>query len=137
MSWQFKLLYDGECPICRREVDWLRKRDRAGNLAAEDISALGFDPSRYGLTRRDVAGALHGLKRDGTVLSGMDAVRESYRAVGLGWLLAPTRLPGLKLASELLYRLFARNRIAVGRLLGRRCPGDRCGLAARGDGADA
>ena len=34
----FKLLYDGQCPFCRREVDWLKRRDRAGRLVAEDIS---------------------------------------------------------------------------------------------------
>ncbi|HEY9740679.1 MAG TPA: DCC1-like thiol-disulfide oxidoreductase family protein, partial [Coleofasciculaceae cyanobacterium] len=26
-SWQIKLLYDGECPLCVREVNFLRKRD--------------------------------------------------------------------------------------------------------------
>ena len=30
---RFKLLYDGECPFCRREVEWLRRRDLNGNLA--------------------------------------------------------------------------------------------------------
>ena len=92
-TWQFKLLYDGECPFCRREVEWLKRRDRAGNLATEDIAALGFDPASYGLTRDEVTRVLHGVKSDGTVLRGMDAVREAYRAVGIGWLVAPTRLP--------------------------------------------
>jgi hypothetical protein len=36
------------------------------------------------------------------VLKGMDAVREAYRTVGLGWVLAPTKLPGLKALSDLL-----------------------------------
>ena len=31
-SWQLKLLYDGQGPICRREVQWLKNRDRAGRL---------------------------------------------------------------------------------------------------------
>jgi predicted DCC family thiol-disulfide oxidoreductase YuxK len=25
---RFTLLYDGDCPFCRREVEWLRRRDR-------------------------------------------------------------------------------------------------------------
>jgi predicted DCC family thiol-disulfide oxidoreductase YuxK len=87
-AWRFKLLYDGECPFCRREVEWLRRRDRAGRLAMEDISALGFDPATYGLSREEVVRVLHGVKLDGTVLKGMDAVREAYRTVGLGWLVA-------------------------------------------------
>jgi predicted DCC family thiol-disulfide oxidoreductase YuxK len=116
-SWRFKLLYDGACPFCRREVEWLERRDRAGRLAAEDISALGFDPTKYGLCRDEVARVLHGVKPDGSVLKGMEAVREAYGTVGLGWLVAPTRLPLLRTASNCLYRLFARYRMPFGRLL--------------------
>ena len=49
---RFTLLYDGECPFCRREVEWLRRRDREGHLALEDIADPGFDPAQYGLTRK-------------------------------------------------------------------------------------
>ena len=54
MNRPFRLFYDSECPICRREVAWLKRRDRLGNLELEDIAALGFDPGRYGLTREEV-----------------------------------------------------------------------------------
>jgi len=125
-SWRFKLLYDGECPFCRRAVEWLKRRDRAGRLAMEDISALGFDPWKYGLSREEVTRVLHGVKPDGTVLRGMDAVREAYRAVGLGWLAAPTRLPLLRTASDWLYRVFARCRAPLGQLVEGGCPGGTC-----------
>jgi len=125
-SWQFKLFYDGECPFCRREVEWLKRRDRAGQLATEDIAALGFDPARYGLTRDDVSRVLHGLTADGRVLRGMDAVRAAYRAVGLGWLVAPTRLPLVRTVADGLYGLFARNRLTLGRLAGRPCSAGKC-----------
>ena len=65
-EWRVKLLYDGECPFCCREVEWLKRRDRHGKLATEDIAAIGFDPARYGLTRQEVAGVLHGILPDGT-----------------------------------------------------------------------
>lgn len=122
----FRLFYDGDCPICRREVAWLKRRDRAGNLEVEDIAARGFDPARYGLIREEITQVLHGVKPDGVVVRGMEAVREAYRTVGLGWLLAPTRLPGLKLLTDSLYGYFARNRQAIGRLLGRRCADGQC-----------
>ncbi len=124
-SWKLKLLYDGDCPFCRREVAWLERRDRAGRLATEDIAALGFDPSRYGLTREEVTSSLHGIRDDGTIVRGMDAVRAAYRAAGLGWLLAPTRLPVVKPVTDRLYKLFARNRVRLGRLAGR-CPEGTC-----------
>jgi predicted DCC family thiol-disulfide oxidoreductase YuxK len=37
-QWRFKLLYDGECPLCQREARFLQKRNRHGWLAFEDIS---------------------------------------------------------------------------------------------------
>jgi predicted DCC family thiol-disulfide oxidoreductase YuxK len=114
MNRPFRLLYDGDCPICRREVAWLKRRDNIGSLVCEDISALGFDPIRYGLTREEVDRELHGIQSDGTVVRGMEAVREAYRSVGLGLLVAPTRLPGVRFVTDQLYRWFACNRLIWG-----------------------
>jgi predicted DCC family thiol-disulfide oxidoreductase YuxK len=136
-TWRFKLLYDGECPFCRREVEWLKRWDQTGLLATEDIAALGFDPSRYGLTRDEVMRVLHGVKPDGMVLSRMEAVREAYRTVGLGWLLAPTRLPVLRAVSDSLYGLFARNRETWGEWLGRGCSKGSCDPRARSRSASS
>jgi predicted DCC family thiol-disulfide oxidoreductase YuxK len=126
---RFRLFFDGACPLCSREIAWLKRRDRAGNLRLEDISSSGFDPARYGLTREELDRVLHGIRCDGKVVRGMDAVREAYRSVGLGWLLAPTRLPGVKSLSDLLYGWFASNRHALGRLLQRHCEDGRCVVA--------
>ena len=122
----FRLFYDGECPICSREVAWLKRRDLAGNLEIEDIADPAFDPAPYGLNREDIDAVLHGVKPDGLVVRGMEAVREAYRSVGLGWLLAATRLPGLKLIADSVYKYFARNRRSIGRFLGRRCADGQC-----------
>ena len=121
----FKLLYDSECPFCRLEVDWLKRRDRDGRLEVEDISAEGFDPSRYGLTTERVHARLHGVLPDGTVTEGMASIRHSYRAVGLGWMFAWTAWPVLSVLANLGYRIFARYRVPLGRLFGRRCT-DAC-----------
>jgi len=125
-SRRFKLLYDGECPFCQRAVEWLKRRDRSGNLSLEDISALGFNPAKYGLSREEVTRVLHGVKPDGTVVEGMDAVREACRTVGLSWLAAPTRLPFLRTASDWLYRLLSRCRAPLGQLVEGGCPGGTC-----------
>jgi predicted DCC family thiol-disulfide oxidoreductase YuxK len=127
-SWQFKVLYDGDCPVCRREMEWLKRRDRAGHLALEDISALGFDPGKYGLSSDEVTRVLHGVTWNGTVLRGMDAVRKAYKTVGLGWLVAPTRLPLVRPVSDYLYRMFARHRASVGWLVDGGCRGGTCGV---------
>ena len=104
-------------------------RDRSGNLQLEDISARGFDPARYGLTIESFDSVLHGIRHDGVVVRGMEAVREAYRSVGLGWLTAATRLPGLKWAADRLYTWFARNRATLGRLPEARCREGKCSVS--------
>lgn len=67
---------------------------------------------------------IHGVTGSGRVVEGMDVFRQAYRAVGWGWLLAPTGWPLLRPAFDALYRWFARNRL---RLTGRAaCTTNRC-----------
>jgi len=125
-AWRFKLLYDGECPFCLREVRWLRRRDRHGRLAFEDVTSPDFDPARYRTTRRELLGVIHGVFPDGRIVRKVEVLRQAYRAVGLGWWLAPTGWPLLRWVSDGLYAIFARYRVPIGRVLGRSCASDRC-----------
>ncbi len=124
-EWRFKLLFDGECPFCRLEARWLKGLDRHGRLSIEDIAAADFDPARYGVTQVELMGSLHGVFPDGKKTRGMETFRQAYRAIGLGWLFAPTGWPGLRLLFDFSYALFARYRVRVGRLFGRSCS-NRC-----------
>ena len=141
---EFTILFDGDCPLCRREIAMLERMDGGrGRLACEDIAAPGFDPSRYGRTRQELMARIHGVLPDGTLVEGMEVFRRSYRAAGAGWVLAWTALPGLRVLADAGYRWFARNRL---RLTGRgtdaacdeRCaiPGTATqGVPVGGDGA--
>jgi predicted DCC family thiol-disulfide oxidoreductase YuxK len=131
-TWKLTLLFDGDCPLCLREVAWLRRRDRLGRLVFEDIAAPDFEPARYDRTREQLMAAMHGLRPDGTLLVGADVFREAYGAVGLGWLVAPSRLPLLRPLVDAGYRLFARHRIRIGRLFGRSCDEGTCSLPKDG-----
>jgi predicted DCC family thiol-disulfide oxidoreductase YuxK len=130
-EWRFKLLYDGQCPFCRLEVRWLQVWNRDGRLVFEDITAPDFDPSRYGLTREGVMGVIHGVFPDGSIVRKVEVFRQAYRAIGLGWLLAPTGWPVLRWFFDVLYEWFARNRVSLGRFFGRSCDTGTCELAAR------
>lgn len=125
-DWQLKLLYDGDCPFCRREVNWLARRDRQGAVALEDIAAPGFDASRYGLRQEQVAGVIHAQLPDGRLVNGMEVFRRLYAAVGLGWLMAPTGWPLLRPVFDWAYRVFARHRVRLGELFGRDCDDNVC-----------
>ena len=125
-QWRFKLLYDGDCPLCRREAAFLQRRNHHGWLAFANIAAPDFDPAAYGVTREDLMGVIHGVFPDGRLVRKMAVFREAYRAIGLGWLLAPTGWPGLRWLADRGYEWFARHRLTIGNLLGRSCDSGSC-----------
>ena len=126
-SWKLKLLFDGECPFCKREISWMSKRDKKGNLAFEDITAPDFDPTRYGLTHQEVMGVIHGVFHNGRIITKVEVFIEAYRLLGLGWLVAPLSWPLIHPIANLAYELFARYRVPLGNLLGRStCASTHC-----------
>jgi len=110
-AFAIKVLYDGDCPLCAREIAFMRRRNRRGLAGFEDIAAPGFDPARYGLDQYAVMSRIHGVLADGTVIEGVEVFRRLYTAIGLGWLVAPTRWPLLRGLFDRAYRVFARNRL--------------------------
>jgi predicted DCC family thiol-disulfide oxidoreductase YuxK len=116
-SQRFRLFYDGDCPLCAREIALLRRLDRRGHLDLVDIAAPGFDGVPDGLDHGDLMARIHGQLPDGRVVEGMEVFRRAYGAVGWGWLLAPTAWPGVRVLANAAYRWFARHRL---RLTGRR-----------------
>ncbi len=125
-DWEFKVLIDGDCPLCKREADLLRWLDGGrGRLALEDIARPDFDPARYHTTLENVMGHIHGVLPDGSLVTGVEVFRRAYRAVGWGWLLAPTTWPLLRQLSDAGYRWFARNRLWLTRRSGA-CSTGRC-----------
>jgi predicted DCC family thiol-disulfide oxidoreductase YuxK len=77
-----------------------------------------------------VMGHIHAVLPDGSVVTGMEAFRRSYAAIGLGFLLAPTGLPLLRPLFDRAYDWFAKNRL---RLTGRGhvCENERCAVHAQ------
>lgn len=121
-DWDLKVFYDGECPICRREMDWLRKRTPERAVVYQDITASDFDPAIYGTTGEKLMAEIHAQLPDGSLITGVEVFRQLYSQAGLGWILAPTRLPILSSIADFAYRCFAKNRL---RLTGR-CKNDQC-----------
>ena len=109
---EITILYDGECPLCTRELAMLQRIDRGrGQLGAIDIAAPGFDASHYGRDWETLMGRIHGVLPDGSVIEGVEVFRRAYAAVDRGWVLNWTRLPWFVRPVDAAYRLFARNRL--------------------------
>jgi predicted DCC family thiol-disulfide oxidoreductase YuxK len=118
-DWHFKILYDGACPMCRTEVGLLDCLNRKGLLILEDISHEDFDPKRYGKSLNDLMGSIHGVFPDGQIIAGVEVFRQAYGTVGLRWLVAPIGWPLLRHLFNFFYRLFARHRTDLDRIINR------------------
>jgi predicted DCC family thiol-disulfide oxidoreductase YuxK len=118
-----EVFFDGDCPLCVREIRALRFLDRRrGNILFTDIAAPGFDPGATGLSMKTLMDHIHGRLPDGTLIRGVEVFRQLYAAVGLGPLVALTRLPGIAHLLDWGYEVFAKNRL---RLTGR-CTPETC-----------
>lgn len=122
----FEVFFDGECPLCRREIDLVRRMDWRGRVLCTDIAAPGFDAAPLGRTHDELMARIHGRLPDGTLVEGVEVFRRMYAALGLGPLVAVTRLPPVSWMMELGYRWFAKNRL---RLTGR-CTDATCDVHA-------
>lgn len=115
------LLYDGGCPLCLREVTFLRRRDLrlhpgAPQLAFVDIDDPAYEPAAHaGIDYRQAMGRIHAVAADGSVLCDVEVFRRAYQLVDLGWLYAPTRWPALSPLVDGLYSLWARLRLRLTR----------------------
>lgn len=122
----FQVFFDGECPLCMREIRMLRRRDTHSRIAFTDIADADFSAAQYDKTQSEFMGAIHGRDVDGAWHSGVDVFRHLYTAIGFGRLVSMTRWPGVRQGLELGYRLFARYRLAMtGRVA---CETDRCAM---------
>jgi predicted DCC family thiol-disulfide oxidoreductase YuxK len=133
-QWPLTLFYDGECPLCLREIRMFQRRNDSGHLHLLDIAAPMTEPLP-GLSRQDMLDCLHARFRDGRLVTGIDATYWSYRSVGLGWLVAPLRWAWARPLWQWGYRQFCRLRPTLARLipmpdpdpdLPSQCESDRC-----------
>jgi predicted DCC family thiol-disulfide oxidoreductase YuxK len=131
-----EIFFDGECPLCRREIAMLSRLDRHGRLVLTDIAAPGFDPRGTGRDLDTLMGRIHARTLpSGEMLEGVEVFRRAYAAIGLGPLVALSRARPIEALLERGYDWFARNRL---RLTGRSeaaCASDRCAVPERADTA--
>jgi predicted DCC family thiol-disulfide oxidoreductase YuxK len=126
---EIEVFFDGDCPLCRREIELLRRLDRGrGRIAFTDIASPSFDVGAAGVPWQTLMDEIHGRLPDGTLVRGVEVFRRLYGAVGLGAVAWLTRLPGVRQLADAAYQAFARNRL---RLTGR-CADSSCKVPARG-----
>jgi predicted DCC family thiol-disulfide oxidoreductase YuxK len=113
-----KLLYDGECPICKREVCILQKKNRQTKIKFIDISSKDFSPfENNNIDYNTAMSQIHAIDDKGNLLVGITAFATVYARCQ--WLVASTllRIPFIRGVLKPLYTLFAKKRLWItGRL---------------------
>lgn len=107
------LLYDGDCPLCMKEVNMLRSRSdaRGGTLHFVDIAADDYESEACGIDYETAMGRIHAIRPDGTIIQGVEVFREAYEAVGLGWVYSVTKIPGALWLADKVYDVWADKRL--------------------------
>ncbi|HIK43771.1 MAG TPA: DUF393 domain-containing protein [Leptolyngbyaceae cyanobacterium M65_K2018_010] len=113
--WKINLLYDGDCPLCVREVNFLRRQDRGRGLVKfTNIADTAYAPeANAGVDYATAMGRIHAVRADGTVINNLEVFRQVYQVLGLGWVYAPTGWPVIGPLVDGLYGLWARWRLAL------------------------
>lgn len=108
-SWKIELLYDGACPLCVREVNFLQKRDAGRGLVSfVDIADDDYNPEAHGGVSFEAAmGRIHAVLADGTVIKNVEVFRRTYEILGIGWIYAITKVPIVGFLADWLYGIWA------------------------------
>ena len=122
---QLTVLYDGACPLCRREIGVYRGLQANTPVCFFDVSNVS-DVGKSapllppGTTRAQLMARFHVQRADGELLSGARAFLALWAALpGWRWLAMAGRLPGATWAMERTYRVFLRGRPTLQRWVSR------------------
>jgi predicted DCC family thiol-disulfide oxidoreductase YuxK len=104
---QLLVWYDGGCPLCRREIAFMRRLDTAQAITFVDVAR---EDAVCPLDRGELLSRFHAAE-DGRILSGAAAFAAMWRAIPrLRPIGLAARNPLVLAALERLYRLFLRVR---------------------------
>ncbi len=113
-SVKLTVFYDGRCPLCKREVNFLQKRNQEGNLKFIDIDSSDIQLyEEYGITYRDAMEKIHAIKSDGSIIKDIKVFENAYNLIGLGWIYAPLKFKFIDKFVGFIYSLWARHRLKI------------------------
>jgi predicted DCC family thiol-disulfide oxidoreductase YuxK len=114
-TWKIKLLYDGACPLCLREVNFLRRKDAGRGLVKfVDIADPSYSAAEHGnIDFATAMAVIHAIRADGVVLKNVEVFRQIYDLLGMGWIYAITKVPIVGAIADFVYRIWADYRLPL------------------------
>ena len=118
MKNKLTFLFDGACPLCKRETNFLKSKDILNKIRFVDISSQDYKPTSFsGISYSEAMSNLHGILANGDVIKGLDVLALSYELIGLGWIYYPLKIKFLSPVLRFVYRYWAKYRLKItGRL---------------------
>ena len=115
---KFEVFFDAQCPLCKKEIDMVRRMDVNNRLTLTDIAHENLDPQTVGKPLDTLMREIHGRHDDGSWVVGVEVFREIYGRVGFGKLTALSRWPIVRSILNVGYSCFAwpRYKLAVRRM---------------------
>jgi len=106
--------FDGDCPLCRREINLMRRLDRRGAIVFTDVATgQGVCP----IDRAELLARFH-AREDGQMVSGAEAFAAMWRAIPVLAPLGQLARNGVVLTlMERLYLVFLKVRPSLQRAL--------------------
>ncbi|GMV97699.1 MAG: DUF393 domain-containing protein [Phycisphaerae bacterium] len=115
-SQEYGLIYDGQCPLCRRSVRLIKRLDWRGRIRPLDLHTQGEEIDRRagGLSHEVLMEAMHLVTPAGRVFAGFLALRRAAWVLPPTWLILPILyLPGVSRLGTAVYGRIARGRYAA------------------------
>ena len=114
MQNKLTFLYDGGCPLCRRETDFLKSKDKLRSIKFVDINSEDYNPQNHqNISFETAMSNLHGILGNGNIIKGLDVLAYSYQLVGLGWVYFPIKLPIISNFLKIIYSFWAKHRLQI------------------------
>jgi predicted DCC family thiol-disulfide oxidoreductase YuxK len=111
----YTVVYDGDCRVCTRLANALRKWDRNGLLEVVSSQQPGVMARFPWIPARAYVEALQLVAADGTTWQGAVAIEQLLNVLPKGRLIAWIfRIPFIRPLADRFYRWFARNRYRLG-----------------------
>ena len=107
-------LFDGGCPLCLRETNFLKSKDDLNKIDFVDINKVNYNPSLFkDISYSEAMSNLHGILENGNIIKGLDVLAYSYELIGLGWVYYPLKIEFLAPVLRLFYKYWAKYRLKI------------------------
>ncbi|MEM7454955.1 MAG: DUF393 domain-containing protein [Planctomycetota bacterium] len=109
-SKQLEVFFDGDCPLCKREIALLKHKADNDRIVFVDIAESDFKASEFGKQSDEFMRVIQGRIGGTQWVSGVEVFRQIYSRLGWNRLTSVSRWPVISQALAFGYRIFARLR---------------------------